>query len=89
MRAGSFDIPPSNGEASHQIVNDLFCIMVRVGGQVRVPGGGQDGTMAEDFLYLEQIDTRFDQMSCVAVPQIVQGDLFFIPQAATTLRIVV
>ena len=67
MRAGSFDIPPSNGEASHQIVNDLFCIMVRVGGQVRVPGGGQDGTMAEDFLYLEQIDTRFDQMSGIAV----------------------
>ena len=89
MRAGSFDIPPSNGEASHQIVNDLFCIMVRVGGQVRVPGGGQDGAMAEDFLYLEQVDARFDQMSCVAVPQIVQGDLFFIPQAATTLRIVV
>ena len=45
--------------------------------------------MAEDFLYLEQIDTRFDQMSGIAVPQIVQGDLFFIPQAATTLRIVV
>ena len=89
MRAGSFDIPPSNGEASHQIVNDLFCVMVCVGCQVRVLGGGQDGTMAEDFLYLEQIDTRFDQMSGIAVPQAVQGDLFFIPQAATTLRIVV
>jgi len=24
--------------------------------------------MAEDFLYLEQIDARFDQMSGVAVP---------------------
>ena len=89
MRAGSFDIPPSNGEAGHQIVDDLFCVMVRVGCQVRVPGGGQDGTMAEDFLYLEQIDTRFDQMSGIAVAQAVQGDLFFIPQAATTLRIVV
>ena len=89
MRAGSFDIPPSNGEASHQIVDDLFCVMVRVGCQVRVFGGGQDGAMAEDFLYLEQIDTRFDQMSGIAVPQTVQGDLFFIPQAATTLRIVV
>ena len=63
--------------------------MVRVRCQVRVPDGGQDGTMAEDFLYLEQIDTRFDQMSGIAVTQAVQGDLFFIPQSATTLRIVV
>jgi len=45
--------------------------------------------MAEDFLHLEQIDARFDQMGSVAVAQAVQGDLFFIPQAATTLRIVV
>lgn len=45
--------------------------------------------MAEDFLYLEQIDTRFDQMSGIAVTQAVQSDLFFIPQSATTLRIVV
>ncbi len=67
MRAGSFDIPPSNGEASHQIVDELFCVMTRVGCQVRVLGGGQDGAMAEDFLYLEQIDTRFDQMSGIAV----------------------
>ena len=50
--------------------------MVRVGCQVRVFGGGQDGAMAEDFLYLEQIDTRFDQMSGIAVAQAVQGDLF-------------
>ena len=63
--------------------------MARVGCQVRVPGGGQDGAMAEDFLHLEQIDARFDQMGSVAVAQAVQGDLFFIPQAATTLRIVV
>ncbi len=45
--------------------------------------------MTEDFLHLKQIDTGFDQVSCIAVPQTVQGDLFFIPQAVTTLRIVV
>ena len=67
MRAGSFDIAPSNGEASHQIGDDLFCVMVRVGCQVCVFGGGQDRAMAEDFLYLKQIDTRFDQMSGIAV----------------------
>lgn len=33
--------------------------MVRIGGQVGVFGGSQNGVMAEDFLNLEQIDTRF------------------------------
>ncbi len=33
-----------------------------MGGQVGVFGGRQDGAVAEDFLYLEQVDTRFDQM---------------------------
>jgi len=63
--------------------------MPRPGGQVCVFGRGQDRAMTEDFLYFEQIDARFDQVSGIAVPQTVQGDLFFIPQAATTLRIVV
>ncbi len=45
--------------------------------------------MTEDFLYFEQIDTRFDQVGRITVSQTVQGDLFFIPQAVTTLRIVV
>ena len=41
--------------------------------------------MAEDLLHLEQIDTGLDQMGCIAVTQAMGGDLFFIPQAATTL----
>ncbi len=67
MRAGSCDSPPPNGEARHQIINDLLCVMTRVGCQVRVLGGGQDGAMAEDFLHLEQVDACFDQMGCIAV----------------------
>ena len=63
--------------------------MVRVGCQVRVFGRRQNASVAKDFLYFEQIDACFDQMGRIAVPQTVQGDLFFIPQAATTLRIVV
>jgi hypothetical protein len=55
--------------------------MVGVGCQVGIFGGGQDGAMAEDFLDLEQIDTRFDQMSGIGVTKAVRGDLFFIPQA--------
>ncbi len=46
MKAVSCDVPPSNAEASHQIVDDLFCVMVGGGCQMRVLGGGQDGAMA-------------------------------------------
>ena len=52
--------------------------MVGVGSQVGVFGGGQDRAMAEDLLYLEQIDTRFDQMGCIAVAQAVRGNLFWL-----------
>ncbi len=55
--------------------------MVRVGGQVGVFGGGQDGAMAENLLYLEQVDARFDQVSGIGVTKAVRGNLFFIPQA--------
>ncbi len=55
--------------------------MPRMGGQVRVFGGGQDRAMTEDFLYFEQIDTGLDQVGGVAVAQAVRSNLFFIPQA--------
>ncbi len=63
--------------------------MVCVGSQVSVFGGGQDAAVTEAFLYFEQVDARFDQMGCITVTQAVRGDLFFIPQSATTLRRVV
>ncbi len=63
--------------------------MVCVGGQVGISGSGQNAAVAEDFLYFEQIDARFDQMGGVAVAQAARGDLFFIPQSATTLLRVV
>lgn len=47
-------------------------------------GGGQDGAMAEDFLYFKQIDARFDQVSGITVAKTVRSDVFFIPQSATT-----
>jgi len=59
--------------------------MVGVGGQMGISGRGQNAAVAEDFLYFEQIDAGFDQMGGVAVAQAARGDLFFIPQSATTL----
>lgn len=58
--------------------------MVRVDGQVGIFGGSQDGVMAEDFLDFEQVDAGFDQVGGIAVAQTVGGNLFFIPQSATT-----
>ena len=67
MRAGSFGFSPCHGKAVDQLIDNLLGILVCTGGQLRVFSGGQDGTVTEDFLYFEQVDTRFDQMSCIAV----------------------
>jgi len=39
-------------------------------GQVGVAGGSEDRVMAEDLLYLDQVDAGFDQVSGIAVPTI-------------------
>ena len=52
--------------------------------QVGISRGGQNGMVAEDFLYLDQIDAGLDQVSCIAMAQAVRADVFFRPQAKTT-----
>ena len=89
MRAGSSGFSPIKGKAVHQIIDRLLGMCVGMGAQVGVFGGGQDGAVAEDFLYLDQLNTGFDQMRGIAVTKAVRGDLFFIPQWATTLRRVI
>ena len=81
MRARSFDFPPVDGEAIHQIVDELLSVMGRVRCQVGISGGAQNGAVAEDFLHLEQIDACFDQVRGVGVAKTVRSDLFFSPQA--------
>ncbi len=63
----SFDFPPIDGKAVHQIIDDFLCVVVCAGCEVGVPSGGQDGAMAEDLLDFEKIYTSFDQMGCVTV----------------------
>ena len=36
-------------------------------GQVRIPGGGENGVVAKNLLNLDQIDAGFDQVGCIAV----------------------
>lgn len=52
--------------------------------QMGISGGGENGVMAEELLYLDQIDARLDQVSCITVAQAVWRDLFFRPQAPIT-----
>ena len=60
-------------------------MMLGLVGEVGIAGGGENGVVTEDLLYLDQIDTGFDQVGCIAVAQAVRGDVFFRPQAAMTL----
>ena len=53
--------------------------------EVGIAGGGENRVMAEKFLDLDEIDAGLDQVGGIAVPQAVWGDLFFSPQASTTL----
>jgi hypothetical protein len=63
-----------------------MCIVFGTGGQVRVFAGGDDTGMAQNIFHILQTDTGFNQVSGVAVPQTMRGNVFFIPQDAITLR---
>ena len=43
MTGGSLDFPPINGKAIHRIIEDPPCVVVCLGCEVSVSGGGQDG----------------------------------------------
>jgi hypothetical protein len=58
--------------------------MLGLVGQMGIAGGGENRVMAEEFLYLDQINTGLDQVGRIAMAQAVRRDLFFRPQAATT-----
>jgi len=82
-------LPPVQGKAIHQGIDHLVGILIRAVSQMGIAGGGEDTVVAEDFLHFQQIDTGFDQMGGVAMPQTVWGNLFFRPQSWATWRRVV
>ncbi len=81
--------PPFDGEAIHQGVDSIECVVLGLVGEVGVAGGGENAVMTEDLLDLDQIDTGLDQVGGVAVPKAVGRDLFFSPQAPATRRKVI
>ncbi len=86
MTVGSWNLPPRDlpllqDKPVHHFVNDLMGFLVRMGGQVRIFGRGQNGAMPQNVLDFKQVDARFNEMSGIAVAQTVRGNLFFIPQS--------
>jgi hypothetical protein len=73
MPGESFDRPPFDGEAIHQGVDPIQCVMLGLVGEVGVAGGGENAVMTEDLLDLDQIDTGFDQVSCITVAPMSPG----------------
>lgn len=55
-------------------------------GEVGVTQGGEYGLMAENLLYFQQVNTRFDQMRGIAVAQAVRGKSFLKPQSRAIWR---
>lgn len=53
-------------------------------GEVGVADGGEDGLVPEDLLHFEQVDARFDQVSCIGMAQAVWRNAFFKPQSRVT-----
>ena len=45
--------------------------------QMGIAGGGEYAVMAEEFLYLDQIDAGLNQVGCITVAKRVRSDLFF------------
>jgi len=56
--------------------------------QVGISTGGQNTAMAKDLLYFKQINACFNQVGGITVAQAMRGNLFFKPQALTTLHMV-
>ena len=59
--------------------------MLGLVGQMRVANGGENGVVAEELLYLDQIDAGLDQVGGIGMSKRVGRDLFFRPQDSTTL----
>jgi hypothetical protein len=54
-------------------------------GKMGIASSGEDGVVTKEFLHLDQIDSGLNQVGGIAVAQAVRCNLFFRPQAATTL----
>lgn len=55
-------------------------------GEMGITAGGDHRMVTEDFLHFEQVNTRFDQMSCIGMAKAVRRNSFFKPICSVTWR---
>ena len=84
MQGRSFDTSPIEAESCHQSLDANTGQIVGVAGEMGIARGGQNAVMAQNLLNFKQVNSGFDQVSCIAVAQTVGCDLFFSPQSMAT-----
>ena len=75
---------PTDLDLPHQQVDTCTAGELALFGEMGVAQGGEDRLVAEDLLYFQQVNTRFDQMGGVAMAQAVWGNSFLKPQSWMT-----
>jgi hypothetical protein len=61
----------------HQIVDDAVGMLMALGGKMEIDHGGVQTAMAQILLDATDVDAGFQQMSCIAVPEGMNGDAMF------------
>ena len=75
---------PLDMDLPDQLVDTQLRAKLALFGEMGVAKGGEYGLVAEDFLYFQQVNARFNQMRGVAVAQAVWRNSFFKPQSWMT-----
>ena len=75
---------PTDLNLPHQQVDACAAGELALKGEMGVAQGGEDGLVAEDLLYFQQVNARFDQMRGIAMAQAVWGNSFLKPQSRVT-----
>ena len=75
---------PTDLDLPHQLVDACAAGELALFGEMGVTQGGEDGLVPEDFLHFQQVNTRFNQMSGIAMSKTVRCNSFFKPQSWMT-----
>lgn len=67
---------PTDLDLPHQQVDACAAGELALFGEMGVAQGGEDGLVAEDLLYFQQVNTRFNQMRGIAMAQAVWRNFF-------------
>ena len=77
---------PTDVDLPDQLVDTCLRGELALFGEMGVAEGGEDGLVAEDLLYFQQVNARFNQMRGITVAQTVRCNSFFTRGAQEPLR---